>query len=109
MLLRLFFVNLKSLNFGVSYQINDYVSLRLSTCMEVELQSQPTSQSIQVATLLGGKELAPVPMRRRGESETAVKRTDKNAIKNVLAADRFDVFDLNFEDNLVHITVKIQI
>ena len=101
------YLDLKSpWNFGASYKLNEYVSFSAQY-----LYGSQASLTANVAVnparpqLLGGKELAPVPMRMRGNNSAPVKKTDENAIRKVLAADRFDIFALKFEDNLVNIAV----
>ena len=96
----------KRWNFGVSYQFNNYFSLSAQ-----HLHGSEISLTGQVAVnpgrppLLGGKELAPVPMRLRGESALPLTKNNRSAIKKVLAADRFDVHHLKFENNTVTVTV----
>ena len=56
--------------------------------------------------LLGGKELAPVPMRLRGEDTLSMKISDEAIIRKVLKANRFEILYIKFETNTVHIGVK---
>lgn len=93
-------------NFGALYQLNDYVSLSAQY-----LHGSQMSATAHVSVnpgrppLLGGKELAPVPMRLRGEGSRPVKRSNENIIRKVLKADRFEVHNLNFKNNMVSIGV----
>ena len=94
-------------NFGASYQLNDYVNLSAQY-----LHGSQVSVTAQVAInpdrppLLGGKELAPVPMRLRGVSALPVKLNDEGIIRKVLAVDGFEIYNLVFNDDTVSITVK---
>ena len=47
--------------------------------------------------LLGGKELAPVPMRLRGENALPVTINDETTIRKVLAVDGFEIQNLKFQ------------
>ena len=93
-------------NYGVNYQFNDYFSLaaqylhgsQLSFTANVKVNpSRPP--------LLGGKDLAPVPMRLRGEETLPIKENDETIIRKVLKADRFELHYLKFETNTVNIGV----
>ena len=55
--------------------------------------------------LLGGKELAPVPMKLRKESATLAKQNNVDAIRKVLAADRFEIRELKLYDKSINIIV----
>ena len=56
--------------------------------------------------LMGGKELAPVPMWLRGASALPVMVNDEDVIKKVLAVDGFEIQNLDFNDDTVSIMVK---
>ena len=93
-------------NLGASFQINDYVSLatqylygnQFSVTANVAINpEQPPSP--------GGKELAPVPMRLRGENATPVTQNSEDLIRKVLAVDRFEVHHLKFSGDTVSIIV----
>ena len=94
-------------NFGTSYQLNDYVKISAQY-----LYGSQASITANVAVnpgrppLLGGKELAPVPMRMRGSDSNFLKKTDEHAIRRVLKADRFEEFELKIQDNQVNIIVS---
>ncbi len=93
-------------NIGISYQLNDYISL--STQYLYGSQFSVTTQvSINPGRppMLGGKELAPVPMRLRGENALPVNKNYKDLIEKVFEADRFEVHYLKFEENTVNIVV----
>ena len=57
---------------------------------------------------MGGKELAPVPMRLRDEGNlTHVNVSDETIIRKVLAVDGFEIQNLEFnDDDTVSIMVK---
>ncbi len=93
-------------NFGTSYQLNDYINLsaqylhgsQLSVTAHVSVNpSQPP--------LLGGKELAPVPMRLRGEDALPINISNEAIIRKVLKVDHFEVHYLKIENDTVSIGV----
>ena len=94
-------------NFGASYQLNDYASLSAQY-----LQGNQLSVTAHVAVnpsrppLLGGKELAPVPMRLRDEGSPPVNVSDEGLIRKVLSVDGFEIRDLKFGGDTVSIIVK---
>lgn len=94
-------------NFGASYQLNDYLNLSAQY-----LHGSQVSVTAQISVnpgrppLLGGKELAPVPMRLRDENAPIVYLSDIDTIEKVLAIDGFEIYDLKIEDNTVSISVK---
>ena len=93
-------------NYGVSYQVNDYVDL--STQYLHGNQLSVTAHVIvnpDRPPLLGGKELAPVPMRLRGNSAPLVLQSNEEIIRKVLKADRFEVHYLKFEVDTVNISI----
>ena len=93
-------------NFGASYKLNEYINLSGQY-----LHGSQVSITAHVKVnpgrppLLGGKELAPVPMRLRGVSALPVKFNDEATIRKVLKADRFEIHSLKFGKNNVHIGV----
>ena len=93
-------------NLGVAFEINNY--LNLSTQY---LHGSQLSLTANVKfnpghpPLLGGKELAPVPMRLRGNDALPLKENSENTIKKVLSADSFKIQYLKFETKTVHIGV----
>lgn len=94
-------------NFGASYQLNDYVNLSAQY-----LHGSQVSVTAQISVnpgrppLLGGKELAPVPMRLRSSEASPVYLNDINTIKKVLAIDNFEIITLKFETDTVYISIK---
>ena len=94
-------------NFGVSYQLNDYVNLSTQY-----LHGSQVSVTANVNVnpgrppLVGGKELAPVPMRSRGVDALTVKVSDETIIRKVLAVDGFEIKNLDFIGDTVNIVVK---
>ncbi len=94
-------------NVGASYQLNDYVNLSMQYLhgSQVSLTAHVYANPSR-PPLLGGKELAPVPMRLRGGGSRPVKNNNENVIRKVLKADLFEVHYLNFETDTVHIGVN---
>lgn len=94
-------------NFGASFQLNDYVNLSAQY-----LHGSQVSVTANVNVnpgrppMLGGKELAPVPMRLRGERSPPVNVSDEITIRKVLDVDGFEINNLDFNDGTVSIMVK---
>ncbi len=94
-------------NFGVSYQLNDYLNLSVQY-----LYGSQASLTAHVNVnpgrppLLGGLELAPVPMRLRGISALPVKENDEGVIRKVLAVDGFKIQYLNINGDTVSVMVE---
>ena len=93
-------------NLGVSYQLNDYVSLSTQY-----LHGSQISVTAQVITnparppLLGGKDLAPVPMRLRGGNALPVSDSFENKVRKVLQADNFKLLKFEIKNETVSVTV----
>ena len=93
-------------NIGASYKFNDYFNLSTQY-----LHGSQLSVTAQVIVnpgrppLLGGKELAPVPMRLRMPSTLPMHNNNESIIRRVLKADRFKIYDIMFKDDTVSITV----
>ena len=94
-------------NIATSYRLNKYVSFsaqylhgsQMSITSHINLNpSRPP--------LLGGKELAPVPMRLRGKGVLPVRINDERVIRKVLTVDGFQIHNLEFINNTVNITIK---
>ncbi len=94
-------------NFGASFQYNDYVSFSLQRLhgSQVSLTAQVSANPSR-PPLLGGKELAPVPMRLRGEGSLPVSSSDEPLIRKVLAVDGFEIRNLEFKTDTIHIGVN---
>jgi len=94
-------------NFGASYQLNDFVNLSAQY-----LHGRQVSVTAHVNVnpgrppLLGGKELAPVPMRSRGLDALPVNLNDETVIRKVLTADSFEIHYMKFENDTVQIGVN---
>lgn len=102
------YLDVKSLwNFGASYQLNNYVNLSAQY-----LHGSQVSVTAHVNVnpgrppLVGGRELAPVPMRSRGVGALPVKVSDETIIRKVLAVDGFEINSLVLNDATVSIMVK---
>ena len=93
-------------NFGASYQLNNYVNLSAQYLHGSQMSvTAHVSVNPSRPPLLGGKELAPVPMRLRKESAYLLKHNNNEAIRNVLAADKFEIRELKFNNESVNIIV----
>lgn len=93
-------------NFGISYQLNKYVSVSSQYLHGSEVSvTAKVSVNPGRPPILGGKELAPVPMRLRKEDKTASQKNNINAIEKVLAVDRFEIHELKLGDERVDIIV----
>ena len=85
-------------NFGASYQLNDYIKLSAQY-----LHGSQASITAHVSVnpnrppFLGGKELAPVPMRLRGERAPPLNVSEESVIRKVLAVDGFGIQNLDFQ------------
>ena len=94
-------------NFGVAYQFNDYFNLSAQY-----LHGSQVSVTAHVAVnpgrppFLGGKELAPVPMRLRGGDALPINVNDEAVIRKVLAVDGFQIKNLEFSKKNVSIVVQ---
>ena len=96
-----------SWNFGASYQLNDYVNFSTQY-----LHGNQVSVTAHISVnpgrppLLGGKELAPVPMRLRGEGSPPVSLSYEATIRKVLDVDGFEIRHLEFSADTASIIVK---
>ena len=102
------YLNVKSpWNIGASYQLNDHVNLSAQY-----LHGSQVSITAHIPLnpgrppLLGGKELAPVPMRLRDTISLPLNTSDEDIIRKVLAVDGFDIQNLDFNQETVSIMVK---
>lgn len=79
-------------NFGLSYRLNKYLDIS-SQYLHGNRLAFTTNVSFNPGRppLKGGKELAPVPMRLRGDTTLPVKQTNERVIRKVLAADQFEI------------------
>ena len=93
-------------NIGISYQFNDYIGLSTQYLYGSQFSvTAHVSVNPSRPPMSGGKELAPVPMRLRGENALPVNKNYKDLIEKVFEADRFEVHYLKFEENAVNIVV----
>ena len=94
-------------NFGVLYNLNDYIKLSAQY-----LHGSQASVTAHVNVnpgrppLLGGRELAPVPMRSRAVSALPLEVNDETTIRKVLAVDGFEIKKLVFNNDTASITIK---
>ena len=94
-------------NFGASYNLNDYIKLSAQY-----LHGSQASVTAHVNVnpgrppLLGGKELAPLPMRSRAVSALPLEVNDETTIRKVLAVDGFEIKKLVFNNDTASITIK---
>ena len=93
-------------NYSLSYQLNEYINLSTQYLHGSQLS---VTANVRVnpgkPPFLGGRELAPVPMRLRGGGSLPVKENNENIIRKVLKADRFKIHYLKFGNDNVHIGV----
>ena len=93
-------------NFGASYQLNNYVSISAQflhgsqAAISAHVSANPGRPPI-----LGGKELAPVPMRLRSENTLPVNKSNEAIIRKVLKVDQFEIHYLKFENDAVSVGV----
>ena len=83
------YMNIKSpWTYGVTYKLNKFFSLKAQRLhgSQASLTAQITANPRR-PPLLGGKELAPVPMRLRGTKSASLQQSNQYLIKKVLAAD----------------------
>lgn len=93
-------------NYGVSYQLNNYINLSTEYLHNSQLSfTANVKVNPSRPPLLGGKELAPVPMRLRDKDALPVKESNETIIRKVLKADRFEILSLKFENDTVYIGV----
>ena len=94
-------------NFKASYQLNDYVNLSAQYLHGSQMSvAAHVSVNPSRPPLMGGKELAPVPMRLRGVNVLPVKVSNEGVIRKVLAVDGFEIQNLNVNDDTVSIMLK---
>lgn len=102
-----FYIDIKSpWNFGASYQVNDHFSLsgQYLHGSQVSVTGQVTINPNR-PPFLGGKELAPVPMRLRDNQTSNFTKSDTDTIRKVLAADRFEIHELTMSQDTVDIVI----
>ena len=94
-------------NVGASYQLNDYVNLSAQYLYGSQMSiTAHVSVNPGRPPLLGGKELAPVPMRSRYGDALPKNINDEAIIRKVLAVDEFEIHYLSFNDDTVSIMVN---
>ena len=94
-------------NFATSYQLNNYVHLSAQYLHGSQVSiTGHVSINPSRPPLLGGKELAPVPMRARALNSLPVKDSKEAIIRKVLAVDGFEIHKLEYSKNTIYITVK---
>ena len=93
-------------NIGASYQINEFFGFSAQYLHGNQLSvAANISINPDRPALLGGKELAPVPMRLRPENTRSPQQNNFDAIRKVLAADRFKIKELRLSDNSINIII----
>ena len=94
-------------NFGLSYQINDYLSLATQILHGDQISlTAHINLNPERAPMSGGKELAPVPMRIRGPANAQVSNNNIVLIKKVLAADNFKINEIKIDNDKVWVSVS---
>lgn len=101
------YLNIKSpWNYGFKYKLNSFTTVAIEN-----LHNNQISLTASVALnpdkppVKGGKDLAPVPMRLRGQGSSTVVETNEAIIRKVLEVDKFKIHHLKFEGDLVEISV----
>ena len=93
-------------NYGISFQFNNYINLSRQYLHGSQFSiTADVTFNTNRPPLLCGKELAPVPMRLRKNNPIPQKKNNIDAIKKVLAADRFEINDLKIDNESVNIIV----
>ena len=93
-------------NFGAKYKLNNFVNLSAQylhgsqVSFTAEIKINPAHPPLK-----GGNELAPVPMRLRGLTNSSNTTTQLATIEKVLLVDGFKVHQINIEDNIVKVNV----
>lgn len=93
-------------NYGIKYQINDYASIAgqylngSQFSLIANVQVNPNRPP-----LLGGKELAPVPMRKRKDHISYNTENNQKTIEKVLIADDFQLHHLAIQGNTIRLVV----
>ena len=90
----------------MAYQLNDYINLSGQYLHGSQISSLLTSRSPSRPPLLGGQELAPVPMRLR--VERLMNASDEVTVRKVLSVDGFEIQSLSFNNNVVSSWLKTQ-
>lgn len=94
-------------NFATSYRLNDYISFSAQYLHGSQISfTGHLSVNPDRPPLLGGKELAPVPMRLRSDNVQPIKINDEKVIRKVLTVDGFEIFDLEFNSDTVKIVIN---
>ena len=93
-------------NFGASYRFNDYFSLsgHYLYGSEASITAHVTVNPGRPPSL-GGKELAPVPMRLRSEKTFPTKKSNEEVIRKVLRADRFEVHKIDIQNDTISVLI----
>ena len=93
-------------NYGLKYELNDNMGLALEYLHGSQLSfTANVFANPGRPPLKGGMELAPVPMRLRGDGALPVKQSNETLIRKVLAADKFEIHHFKLEGEAVQITV----
>ena len=93
-------------NWSVEYRLNDYLSLSAQYLHGTQASvTGHVTINPNRPPVLGGKELAPVPMRLRSGSSFVVNRSDEQIIRKVLRADLFEIHELNISKENVIVVV----
>lgn len=93
-------------NIGMEYKINEYVNLSAQYLVgnQISLKAQVRFNP-NIPPFAGGKELAPVPMRKRQTKSHPKILNNEEVIRKVLAADKFKIHLLQFKGDTVSVYV----
>ena len=103
-----FYLEVKSpWNIGALYQLNKYINLSTQYLYGSQMSvTAHVNVNPRRPPLLGGNELAPVPMRLRSKTTLPVTLSDEATIRKVLFVDGFEIRSLDFNHKTVNITVR---
>lgn len=93
-------------NYGIKYRVNDYVNVAAEYLHEKEFSlTAKVSANPDRPPFLGGRELAPVPMRFHETSTFSIQKSNKEVIRRVLEVDKFEILALEISNDTAVIDV----
>ena len=94
-------------NFGANYRLNEMISVSAqylygsTISLKGNIVFNPKRPPFDA-----GKELAPVPMKRRYQKSSYLAVSDINTIKKVLEYDKFKILSLNESGNQIRLDIE---